>query len=144
MTAFAKPGLVSTLVAATALGGLLPSAAQAKSKSAIERKEDALSAAGFEPKPASTPDRQQMLARLPADKFSRRVNGDTTMYVYADPKICNCLYVGDQNAYAAYRRQAQAKQIADEQQEAAQWNWGAWRPWGPHWSHFGFGPSFGW
>jgi hypothetical protein len=45
---------------------------------------------------------------------------------------------------------AQAKQIADEQQEAAQdyqdaqWHWGAWGPWGPHWRHFGFGPSFGW
>jgi Tfp pilus assembly PilM family ATPase len=124
--------------------------AAAATKGSIEKKEDALAAAGFEPKPANTPERQQMLARLPADKFSQRVTGDATMYVYADPKVCNCLYVGDQTAYAAYQRQAQAKQIADEQQEAAQdyqdaqWDWGAWGPWGPRWGHFGFGLHRGW
>jgi hypothetical protein len=141
---------VPSLSAAILIGGLVSQTAWAKTKGSIERKENALSAAGFEPRPANTPQRQQMLARLPADKFSRRVKGDATIYVYADPKVCNCLYIGDQTAYAAYQRQAQAKQIADERQEAAQdyqdssWDWSSWGPWGPRWAPFGFGEGFGW
>lgn len=122
----------------------------AETTGSIQKKEDALAAAGFEPKPANTPERQAMLARLPAYKFVRRVNGDATMYVFPDPKVCNCAYVGDQEAYAAYQRQKQAKQIADEREEAAMdyqdaaWNWRGWGPWGPRWGRFGFGPGLGW
>lgn len=138
---------LSLIAAAATFAISTPAAAQSGK---ISKKEEALSAAGFEPKPANTPERQEMLARLPAKKFTRRVNGDTTMYVYADPKGCNCLYVGDQDAYAAYQRTAQAKEIADQQAAAAadyrdaRWNWGAWGPWGPRWGRFGFGPGFGW
>ena len=39
---------------------------------------------------------------------------------YADPYSCNCLYVGDQQAYAEYKRLALQKQIADERFEAAE------------------------
>lgn len=146
---FGKRASKAAIVAAAA-GLIVAAPAWSKSKGAIERKEDVLSAAGFEPKPANTPERQQMLAKLTPFKFARRVRGDTTVYVYADPKVCNCAYVGDQAAYAAYQRQAQAKQVADEQQDAAMdyqdasWNWGAWGPWGPHWGGFGFGPDLGW
>src|SRR5579885_729823 len=65
----------------------------------VAQKEDQLAAAGFEVKPANTPEREQMLRRLPPNRFVQRVHGDNVHYVYADPIVCNCLYVGTQQAY---------------------------------------------
>ena len=130
------------LLAAAALVPLVTAPADAKSKKSIEHQEDDLAAAGFVVRPANTPARTDMLARLPAQKFVKRVKGDVVTYVYADPKACNCLYVGTQQAYGQYRRAMQAKNLVDEQRFAAEdysdsaWNWGAWGPWG---GRFGFG-----
>jgi hypothetical protein len=103
----------------------------------ITEHEDKLAAAGFVIKPANTPERQAMLARLPAHKFVVRQNGDTIHYVYADPLVCDCLYVGTQQAYNQYKANQLAQHIADEQLMTAQaysdaaWSWPAWGPWGP-------------
>src|SRR5271170_6189828 len=103
----------------------------------VEQREDLLSAAGFIVRPANTPERQAMLKRLPPHQFVQRVNGDTVHYVYADPLVCGCLYVGTQQAYNQYKLHQQQQHLADEQQMTAQaysdaaWNWSAWGPWGP-------------
>jgi hypothetical protein len=108
--------------------------------------EDRLSAAGFIIKPANTSERQAMLTRLPADKFVMRQNGDSIHYVYADPLVCDCLYVGKQQAYNRYKANELAERLADEQQITAQtysdanWSWGAWGPWSPN---PGFGFAYG-
>jgi hypothetical protein len=106
----------------------------------IDNKEDTLAAAGFTVLAANTPQRQAELHRLPANKFMRKTTGDMTEYVYADPVVCNCLYIGDQKAYAAYRQDILSKRIADEQESAAlsfqdNWDWGGWDwgPWGGGW-----------
>ena len=115
----------------------------------IQEKEDSLAAAGFILRPANTPERVAMLKRLPPNRFVRRVHGDEVHYVYADPIVCGCLYVGSQQAYAQYVRDRQQQQIADQQQLAAQeysdaaWNWGAWGPWGPGYG-FRYEDGFGW
>jgi hypothetical protein len=115
----------------------------------IEEKEDSLAAAGFILRPANTPERVAMLKRLPPNRFVRREHGDAVHYVYADPIVCSCLYVGTQQAYAQYLRDRQQKAIVDQQQLAAQeysdaaWNWGAWGPWGPGYG-FGYAGGFGW
>jgi hypothetical protein len=114
--------------------------------------EDNLAAAGFIVRPANTPERQAMLNRLPAHQFVQRVNGDTVHYVYADPLVCGCLYVGTQQAFNQYKRDQQQKNLADEQQMTAQmysdpaWSWNAWGPWGPEVVPYGFvyGPGVGW
>ena len=92
----------------------------------IGSKEDTLAAAGF--------------TVLPANKFVPKTTGDTTQYVYADPVVCGCLYIGDQKAYGAYRQDVLTKKIVDEQQMTAMtyqdnWNWGGfdWGPWGHGW-----------
>ena len=106
----------------------------------VSDKEDSLAAAGFVLRPANTPERQAMLNRLPPHKFVRRVKGDNVSYVYADPLVCDCLYVGSQQAYGTYQAALQQKRIADEQEMTAQeysdpaWNW---TPWG-----YEFGPGF--
>jgi hypothetical protein len=118
----------------------------------VTQREDNLAAAGFIVRPANTPERQVMLHRLPPHKFVQRVNGDSVHYVYADPLVCGCLYVGTQQAYGQYKLHQQQQNLADEQQMTAQsyadpaWNWGAWGPWGPGVGPYGFvyGPVIGW
>jgi hypothetical protein len=115
----------------------------------VTQHEDALAAAGFIVRPANTPERQAMLNRLPPHKFVQRTNGDNVHYVYADPLVCGCLYVGSQQAYNQYKRDQQQKRLVDEQQMNAQmysdaaWNWNAWGPWGPEYG-FGYGRGIGW
>jgi hypothetical protein len=99
----------------------------------IQNKEDMLAAAGFTLVPANTPQRQASLKTLPPHKFVRQLHGNTVTYVYADPTICNCLYMGDQAAYGRYRENVFLNHIADEQQMTAEMNQSAldWGPWGP-------------
>jgi hypothetical protein len=114
--------------------------------------EDNLAAAGFLMKPANTPERQAMLSHLPPHQFLIRQNGNTVHYVYADQLVCDCLYVGTQQAYDRYRANQLAEHLASEQQLAALtysnavWSWSAWGPWGPPDATFGFvyGPVIGW
>jgi hypothetical protein len=109
----------------------------------VAHKEDSLTAAGFTARPANTPKRIAMLKRLPPHRFVQKPDGDTMDYVYADPVVCRCLYVGAQQAYAQYIKNQQAQDLANEQLMAAQmysdpaWDWGGWGPWGG-----GFGRSF--
>lgn len=115
----------------------------------VTHHEDNLAAAGFIVRPANTPERQAMLKRLPPHHFVMRTKGDTVHYIYADPLVCGCLYVGTQQAYNQYKRHEQDQNLADEQQMTAQsysdaaWNWGAWGPWGPGYG-FGYGMGMGW
>ena len=111
----------------------------------IADKEDLLTAAGFKVRPADSPARQAQLKQLPANSFVTMVKGDQVRYLYADPVDCNCLYIGDQKAYGAYKQEVFSRNLADQQQQTAelysdQWNWGewGWDPWGPGW---GVGPG---
>ncbi len=126
----------------------------------VAQREDHLAAAGFVIRPANTPERQAMLTRLPAHKFVMRTHGDQVHYVYADPTVCQCLYVGSQQAYSKYVADRQArrrdKQLVDALEanhDAAEadfraeaytdpnWNWTVWGTWGPE---YGIGPGLGW
>jgi hypothetical protein len=95
----------------------------------VKQKEDLLAAAGFTIVPANTPQRQASLASLPPHKFSRQERNNKVIFTYADPTVCNCLYVGDQAAYDLYRREVFAKNLANEQQMTAEsysMDWGGW------------------
>ena len=143
---FQRPRFVIALLACATVLPIAATPAAAKSAKAIEKKEDLLLAAGFVDKPANTPKRTDMLKRLPANKFVKRVKGDAVTYVYADPKACGCLYVGTQQAYGQYRQNQQTRELVNEDEIAAMnfsdpsWDWGAWGPWGDRW---GFGYN-GW
>ena len=135
----------AAIVTLMAVGAL--SACQTQ-RQIVSEHEDRLSAAGFIIKPANTPARQAMLARLPANRFVMRQNGDRIHYVYADALVCGCLYVGTQQAYNRYKANELAQHLADEQQLTAQtysdarWRWDAWGPWGPN-PGFAYG-AWGW
>ncbi len=131
---------------AAGLAATLAVAACATPQELVADKEDSLAAAGFVVRPANTPDRQAMLNRLPPHHFVQRVKSDTVTYIYADPLVCDCLYVGSQDAYSRYQQHLQQQRLADEQETTARlyadpaWNWGAWGPYG---GYGGFGPGFG-
>ncbi len=115
-----------------AIGLCLAATACTNSQQAIANKEDMLAASGFKFVPANTPERIAAFKTLPPHQFVRQVNGEKVVYIYADPAICNCLYVGGQKAYGTYQARRLDKRIADEQAQAAadismaSWNWGPW------------------
>ncbi len=112
-------------------------------------REDRLAAAGFVARPANTPEREAMLKRLPPNKFLILARGKTVNYVYADPKNCNCLYVGSSQAYSRYQKTQVEEKIANRQLLAAQTyadaNWD-WSRWGSDIANFEgpFGPDIDW
>ncbi len=105
------------------------------------QKEDLLAAAGFQAHPADNPKRQAMLAKLPANKFVMRDRNGQTVYLYADPIACHCVYFGNGAAFSKYKQERLDQKIADEQQTTAElysdpgWGWDSWGP--------GFGGGFG-
>jgi hypothetical protein len=115
----------------------------------VTQNEDKLAAAGFVVRPANTPERIAMLKRLPPHQFVQRANGNVVHYVYADPLVCGCLYVGTQQAYNQYKLHQLQQHLADEQLMTAQtysdttWNWQGWGPWGSPGFGFVYGPA-GW
>jgi len=98
--------------------------------------ESVLSAAGFQMRPADTPERIEHLKTMRPLKIVPHMKDGRLLYVYADPKNCGCLYVGDEAAYERFHQLALQKQIAQEQLMTAQMNEDAamnWGLWGPLW-----------
>lgn len=97
-----------------------------------------LNAAGFTAKVADTPARKAKLAAIPAGKMIARTVKGKTVYVYADPKGCNCVYVGDEVAYQSYRQLGRSKAGLSDQSVVAEmnaennWDFNAIGP-GPNW-----------
>ena len=68
--------------------------------------------------------------------LSDSAKGGGLRYIYADPVVCNCLYVGD--PFNAYKKEVFTRNIVNEQQLTAEtysdqwswagWDWGAWGP----------------
>ncbi len=119
--------------AAPVLAACLLIAACATPQQRAEDRENLLTAAGFTARPANTPERVASLRNLPANKVVQRTRGGTVSYVYADPLVCACLYVGDQAAYGRYQQEVFQRKLANEQAMTAQMNQMNWDegPWGP-------------
>jgi hypothetical protein len=93
-----EEGMIRFRTTLAALGLCMTVAACQTPQQKIASKEDMLTAAGFKFRPINTPQRQAALQQLPPHKFCRKVNDGRVFYVYPDPTVCGCLYVGDQNA----------------------------------------------
>lgn len=101
----------------------------------ISGKENLLTAAGFVAKSATSPDQQASLKSLPANKFVQQTKNNQTVYLYADPVVCQCVYSGNQAAYSKYSQMVFQKNLADEQQMTATMADNAFDfgPWGGFW-----------
>jgi hypothetical protein len=98
-------------VAAALLG-----AACANPGPAAVDKDDMLVNAGFVPKRVNTATRMAMLKGLPPHQIVARTTNSKTRYLYADPIVCGCIYVGDQGAYDRYRQNMVAQRAATDEQ----------------------------
>ncbi len=126
----------NTLIAILSAGAVLVTSGCAQQ--VIGQKEDMLSAAGFRVKTADTPERLQSLQALPPNRFVQQNLNGHEVWVYSDPIVCRCLYVGSPEAYQRYHQLNFQQNIVNQQVEAAQLNsmgWGygpyGWGPWGP-------------
>ena len=97
--------------------------------------EDMLAASGFKFVPADTPARRAAFQKLTPHNFVWENKNGKVIYIYPDPTICVCIYVGGQKAYTAYQARRFKKNLAAEQADTAatlsyDWDWGAWGPMG--------------
>ena len=61
--------------------------------------EQLLTAAGFQAEPAATAEELAHLRTLEARVFVKEMQNGEARYVYADPDVCQCLYVGSERQY---------------------------------------------
>src|SRR5215469_13822654 len=96
--------------------------------------ENLLSAAGFRTIVANTPQRQQHLKTLPANKVVLVQRNGKNYYVYTDPAN-NQIYVGNPSQYQQYQQLRLARNLVQDQLATAELNqqaamgWGYWGPW---------------
>lgn len=128
------PGSILTVAV---LAGALGCAAQQ-----ARQMDGMLAAAGFQVRPANTPEKLQQLKTLKPRALLQmtKVSG-SPYWVVADPTVCQCLYVGNEAAYQRYEQLKLRKEYADEQMQTAEMNedaamdWDAWGPWGGPWGY---------
>jgi len=103
----------------------------------IKQTEPLLSAAGFKNKIAETPAQLANIETMVPHKLVPHQRDGETYWVYADPKVCKCVYVGNEKAYQEYQRLAFKQRLANQQEmtaamnQDAAMNWGLWGGWGP-------------
>lgn len=87
-----------------------------------QRIEPMLNAAGFRVLPADTAERRVRLSSMtPLQIRFTPLNGKM-QYWFADPYYCNCLYAGDEKAYAAYEKALEQIQVANQGEMTSQMN----------------------
>jgi hypothetical protein len=92
--------------------------------------EQLLAAVGFQVKLADTPEKLANLRGLtPRRTLLPQAHGDRLYYIYADPDLCECLYVGTSAQYQRALQQSfeNDQLVAIQQQLPIVWGlWGAW------------------
>ena len=111
-------------------------------ESSTRSMENQLKAAGFKIMLADTAERQKMLQSLPPETVTRIPRPDNVYFIYPDPDVCSCLYVGRQPEYerlqqlGAEMAQANRAMITHEIEENQQAGWAPSGPWG-NWGYWG-------
>jgi len=70
---------------------------------AQEAKDIDLEDTGFVMRPALTPQQLERVRLLPPHKFIARTKNGRRYFLYADPGLCKCVFVGDALAMANYQ-----------------------------------------
>lgn len=66
--------------------------------------EQLLASAGFRKKLADTQEKLDHLKDMPQRKLFQQERDGKLYYVYADTKLCKCLYFGNKEAYESYQQ----------------------------------------
>jgi hypothetical protein len=118
----------------------------------VQDAEQVRAASGFHMKRANTPEKVADLRSVPPRRLLPQERDGRLYYVYADPEVCRCLYVGTQAQYQEYQRLGLRKRIAEalmaaeqESLNAMTLDWGFWvRHRGPGTDPAWPRPSAGW
>jgi len=70
---------------------------------AQEGKDMHLEDAGFVMRTADTPEKLASARLLPPRKFVTRMKDGKRYYIYSDPELCKCVFVGNETAMQAFR-----------------------------------------
>ncbi|GAB6048311.1 hypothetical protein JCM19379_21400 [Methyloparacoccus murrellii] len=111
-------------------------------ESSTRSMEDQLKAAGFKIMLADTQERQKMLNSLPPERVTRIPRPDNVYYIYPDPDVCSCLYVGREVEFEKLQQlgaelaQSNRAMITHEIAENQQAGWAPSGPWG-NWGYWG-------
>ena len=113
MTSFLAPAIACLRTRRGALGGIVLAVAlvgttvlvalEPPSKPFLDKNSFYLSSSGFRVKVADDAAGLKALRALPAHRFVIHKTNNGARYLYAEPKYCVCIFVGDQNAYQNYR-----------------------------------------
>ena len=71
--------------------------------------ETELASSGFRMVVPDTPQKQELVKRLPKRKLTEGMRNGKRYYWFADPDGCGCVYVGGEAAYRRYDQLAQAR-----------------------------------
>ena len=77
----------------------------------IRTTEDMLAAAGFTMKPADTAEQMAYLQSLPPQQLVLQRRNSEPYYVYADPDVCRCVWVGNQQQFSRFQELRLQKQL---------------------------------
>jgi hypothetical protein len=77
----------------------------------IRTTEDMLAAAGFTMKPADTAAQMAQLHSLPPQQLVPQRRNSEPYYVYADPDVCRCVWVGNQQQFSRFQELRLQKQL---------------------------------
>ena len=93
--------------------GLLACAAPNPGQGTIN-KEDKLASAGFKKRSIKTEAQLADFRSIPSHMIRPATYKGRAVYIYADPTICGCLYMGGTTAYNTYIRGAMARSMQQE------------------------------
>ena len=98
----------------------------------INGREQKLAESGFKTQAVNTPAQEEMVKHLTAFVVTKVPAKGADAYVYWDPKICKCLYVGDEQTWSRFqdnktefsftRRETKATPYMDK----SPWSWEPW------------------
>ena len=77
------------------------------------RIEPLLSQAGFSAVPANTPAQAAKLNDLKPLKFKHQTNEGKSLYFFADPYVCHCVFRGTQQNYEQYQALSNEQELAE-------------------------------
>jgi hypothetical protein len=80
------------------------------------RLEPMLAQAGFRTVPANTPTRSQKLGEMTPLRISHVSRNGKLSYWFADPYVCHCLYVGNEQNFDQFEQLKEAKQEEQSQE----------------------------
>lgn len=73
------------------------------SRPVLDKNAFTLTSAGFRVHLANDASTKKLMTSLPSHQFVMHDFGGAPRYLYADPNVCVCVYVGDATAYQSYR-----------------------------------------